>query len=368
MCGPAWPLCLLLGFVQLAVSRTLGAVIPSTPVTVEAGQPVNLSCALITSVGDTIHQVRWLNKHKQTVLAYEPRSPAHISLQDPNIHLQFSHRGASHIAVNSVRLEDEGCFHCIFDVYPRGQQEGKTCITVTGKVDHKGNMTATAGKPTTLSCSYTLPEKVLQVLWRKTTVQGEKKTMASYFKYGHQSTDDMFLNRVTLNKNVGDSQLTIQEVEMADEACYTCEFHTYPDGTRSAMTCLSVFVLPKPEVSYVTLPKGVIEANCSAQSKPLAQIEWDMGGDNRTLGPPVFTSYNLSDGTTVATSSVLLKAGALSDVKCVVHHRGLDKPLSVPLTNVSPAMVVLMVVSAVVAVLLLCLCGCLCKCFLCNDD
>lgn len=367
MCGPTFPLCLL-SFVVLAVSRTFGVVTSPTTVTVEVGQPLNLSCALTTFAGDTIHQVRWLDPHRQTVLAYEPRSPAHISLQDPNVQLQTSHRGTSHITIRTVRPEDEGCFRCVFDVYPRGQQEGKTCITVTGKVDHKGNQTAIAGKLTTLSCLYTLPGKVHQVLWRKITEQGERTTMASYSKYGHQSIDDMFLNRVTLSKNVGDSQLTIQEVKMADEACYTCEFHTYPDGTRSAMACLSVYVLPKPEVSYVTLPTGAIEANCSAQSKPSAQITWDLGGDNRTLGPPVSSSFNQSDGTTAVTSTVLLKAGVLGDVRCIVHHRGLDKPLSVPLTNVSPAMVVLLVVSSVVAVLLLVLCGCLCKCFICNDD
>uniref|UniRef100_A0A8C6UP03 Zgc:172122 n=1 Tax=Neogobius melanostomus TaxID=47308 RepID=A0A8C6UP03_9GOBI len=369
MCGPAWPLCLLLlGFVLSAVSRTSGVVITPLAPTVEVGQPLNFSCALTTSAGDTIHQVRWLNPHKQTVLAYVPRLPAHISVQDPNVQLQSSHRGISDITIKTVRPEDEGCFHCIFDIYPKGQQEGKACITVTGKVDHKGNKTAIAGKPTTLSCLYTLPEKVHQVLWRKTTERGERTTVGSYSKYGHQSIGDTFLNRVTLNKDMGDSQLTIQEVKMEDEACYTCEFHTYPDGTRSAVVCLSVYVLPKPDVSYVTLPTGVIEANCSAQSKPSAQITWDVGGDNRTLGPPVFSSHNQSDGTTTVTSTVLLRAGALSDVQCIVHHSALDKPLSVPLTNVSPATVVLLVVSSVVAVLLLCLCGCLCKCFVCTDD
>lgn len=368
MCGPAWPLSLLLGSILLAVSRTFGVVITPSAPTVEVGQSLNLSCSFTASAGDTIHQVRWLNKHKHTLLAYEPHSSARISHQDPNVRLQASHRGASHITIIAVRPDDEGCFHCIFDVYPRGQQDGQTCITVTGKVEHGGNTTAVAGKPTTLSCSYTLPEKVQQVLWRKTTEQGARATMASYSKQGHQSIADMFLKRVTLSKNVGDSQLTIQEVKVEDEACYSCEFHTYPDGTRSAITCLSVFVLPKLEVNYVTLPTGVTEANCSAVSRPSAQIMWTLGGDNRTLGPPVLSSFSHSDGTTAVTSTVLLKAGTLSDVMCVVDHRGLDKPLSVPLTNVSPAMVVLLVVASVVAVLLLCLCGWLCKCFVCNDD
>lgn len=369
MCGPARPLRLLLGSVLLAVSRAIGVVVLSSAPTVEVGQPLNLTCTVTALPGDTIHQIRWLHEHKQTLLAYEPRSPPRISHQDPNVQLQPSDKlSSSFITVVAVRPEDEGCFQCIFDIYPRGQQEGQTCVTVTGKVEHRGNTTAVAGRPTTLSCSYTLPQKVQQVLWRRTMEQGDRATVASYTRSGLQSIGDMFLNRVTLSKNVGDSQLTIHEVKMEDEACYSCEFHTYPDGTRSARACLSVFVLPKPEVNYVTLPTGVIEANCSALSKPSAQIMWAIDGDNRTLGPPVFSFYNHSDGTTTVTSTVLLKEGALNDVMCMVDHRGLDKPLSVPLTNVSPAMVVLLVVAGVVAVLLLCLCGCLCKCFVCNDD
>lgn len=366
MCGPAWPLALLLGSALLAASRTFGVVIVPSALTVEVGQSLNLSCSFSTSPGDTIHQVRWLNRHKLPLLIYKP--PARISLLDQNVRLQASPRGTSNISIITVRPIDEGCFYCVFDVYPRGQQEGRACISVIGKVEHGGNTTAVAGKPSALSCSYTMPKKVQQVLWRRTTGQGEWATLASYTRYGRLSVSEAFLKRVTLSKDVGDSRLTIEEVKPEDEACYSCEFHTYPDGTRSAVTCLSVFVLPKPEVNYVTLPTGVIEANCSAVSRPSAQIVWSFGGDNRTLGPPALSYINHSDGTTTVTSSVVLKAGALGDVMCVVDHGGLDKPLSVPLTSVSPAMVVLLVVAAVVAVLLLCLCGCLCKCFVCNDD
>lgn len=368
MCETTQSLCLLLGFVLSAVSRTLGVVIAPDTVTVQVGQSLNLSCALTAVAGDTIHQIRWLNIQRQTALAYEPRDPPRISVQDPNVLLLPSAAGTSRITIKTVRPEDEGCFICIFDVYPRGQQEGKACVTVTGKVNHDSEKTAIAGKPTKLSCLYTLPQKVHQVLWTKTTGRGETTTVASYTKYGHQRIDEAFSSRVTMNKNVGDSQLTIEEVKLADEGCYTCEFHTYPDGAKSAVACLTVDVLPKPKVNYVTLQTGITEANCSAQSKPPSQVTWDIEGVNRTLGPPVLSFYNHSDGTTTVTSTVLLKHGYLSDVKCVVRHRGLDEPLPVSLTNVNPAMVVLVVVSCVVTVLLLCLCGCLCKCFVCNDD
>lgn len=94
-------------------------------------------------------------------------------------------------------------------------------------------------------------------------------------------------------------------------------------------------MLPKPEVSHVTTSPGVTEANCTSQSRPAAEITWDVGDDNRTLGPPVSSTYVQGDGTTVVTSTLLFQSALLSDmsVKCIVHHQGLEKPLTVSLNT-----------------------------------
>lgn len=83
----------------------------------------------------------------------------------------------------------------------------------------------------------------------------------------------------------------------------------------------------------MTVSSGVMEANCTAQSRPAAEITWDMGGDNRTLGPPILSSYDQGDGTTVVTSTLLLPSVLLSElsIKCVVHHQGVPRPLTVTL-------------------------------------
>lgn len=156
-------------------------------------------------------------------------------------------------------------------------------------------------------------------------------------------------------------------------------------------------VLPKPEVIYVTSASGETEANCTARSRPAADITWDVGGDNRTLGPPVTSADSQGDGTTIVRSTLLFHSGLLKDVsvKCIIHHQGLRQPLTVPLntngeniatphvTNcwprrlvfifnlsicatVGPATVILLSVCGVVAVLFLCLCICFCKCFVCT--
>lgn len=105
----------------------------------------------------------------------------------------------------------------------------------------EGNKTAMSGQTATLSCWYSLPERVLQVLWRKTAEQGDTTTVTTYAKGGHQTITDQFMGRVSLSRSLDDTQLTIQQVRTEDEACYTCEFHTYPDGTKSGTACLSVY-------------------------------------------------------------------------------------------------------------------------------
>lgn len=82
-------------------------------------------------------------------------------------------------------------------------------------------------------------------------------------------------------------------------------------------------------------PSGVTEANCTAQSRPAAEITWDVGGDNRTFGLPITSTDEQGDGTTVVTSTLLFHSGLLDDVsvKCVVHHQGLKKPLTVSLNT-----------------------------------
>lgn len=83
----------------------------------------------------------------------------------------------------------------------------------------------------------------------------------------------------------------------------------------------------------MTSASGETEANCTARSRPPANITWDVGGDNRTLGPPVTSTDSQGDGTTIVTSTLLFHSSLLKDVsvKCIVHHPGLREPLSVPL-------------------------------------
>uniref|UniRef100_A0A3Q3WVQ8 Ig-like domain-containing protein n=1 Tax=Mola mola TaxID=94237 RepID=A0A3Q3WVQ8_MOLML len=354
----------------MAVSTTQEKVTAPASLNAVVGHPLLLGCNITTSPGNIVSQVRWHSWHNKILIAYKQSVQVRISHQDPNVQLTASLNNASYITIKKVEPDHEGCYRCVFDIFPDGMREGKTCVSVSGKIHLEGNRTAVSGRLANLSCWYNLPERVHQVLWRKTAEQGDTTTVASCTKDGHQSITEPFVGRVGLSRNMSVTQLTVRSVRTEDEGCYTCEFHTYPDGMKKATTCLSVYVLPKTDVTHVTSPSGVTEVNCTAQSRPAAEITWKVEGDNRTLGPPVLSVYEQGDGTTIVTSMLLFQSGLLSDrsVKCIVHHLGLTEPLTMSLDpDAGPAWVIVLSVCGVAAVLLLCLCVCLCKCFICAN-
>ncbi|XP_038130426.1 OX-2 membrane glycoprotein-like [Cyprinodon tularosa] len=369
MCGPGLPLCLL--WIIGATTQVSAKVAAPASLTAEAGRPVLLYCNITTRQGESVRQVRWLNNQSALLLAYSLSPSLRVSHRGANVELAAADHGSSSISIKKVGSDDGGCYRCIFDVFPTGMQESSTCVNITAKVHLEGNKTAVSGKPVSLSCSYSLSDRVHQVMWKKTPEQGDT-TMVAWNTKANQGIREEFKGRVRLTRTLGESTLTLAKVRTEDEACYSCEFHTFPDGTRKATTCLSVYVLPKPEVTHVTTSSGITEANCTAQSRPPANIVWDAGSDNRTLGPPIISSYEQGDGTTIVTSTLLFQSAVTSgrSVRCIVQHQGLDKALTLSLQTdaMNPTTIILISVCGVAAVLLLCLCVCLCKCFICTDD
>lgn len=111
----------------------------------------------------------------------------------------------------------------------------------TASVISEGNKTAVGGKQASLVCRYGLPEKVKQVLWKKIVNKAESREVASFAKQSDPVIEEEFVDHASLSPSLSDTQLTLWPVRVEDEACYTCEFHTYPDGTKSAISCLTIF-------------------------------------------------------------------------------------------------------------------------------
>lgn len=113
-------------------SLRTGEVRAAPTVTVEVAQPLLLSCNVAIATDHIIRQVRWYDQHDTLLLAYEQNNPVAISYQDPGVHLSPSPNNSSHITIKKVRPDDEGCYRCVFDVFPMGRQEAVTCVSVTG--------------------------------------------------------------------------------------------------------------------------------------------------------------------------------------------------------------------------------------------
>ncbi|XP_010898510.2 OX-2 membrane glycoprotein isoform X1 [Esox lucius] len=362
--------CLQLCVSLLVAARLQGKVTAPERQEAAVELPFTLSCMVSKGRGDSLRRVRWLDVKNQTLLTYLPDQKDSVSGQQ-HVELASSPKDSSAITIRRVSFRDEGCYTCIFDLYPSGSQEGRTCLTVTSRVTAEGNKTAVSGKAVALSCSYGLPEKVHQVLWRHTADRGESSPVASYAKRSDPMIEPPYQERVWLTHSLSTSQLSIRPVSVQDEGCYTCEYNTYPEGLKSATVCLAVFVLPKPQVSYKNTSPGVIEANCTAVSRPPAEIVWNVERDNRTMGPPVTSQLQQGDGTTLVISTLTVQSGLLKDVsvKCLVHHKGLESPIAVSMnTKIGTALAILISVTTVASLLVIGLCFCLWKCFLRKDE
>ncbi|XP_046903526.1 OX-2 membrane glycoprotein isoform X3 [Hypomesus transpacificus] len=370
MCEADLKRCLQLCMSLLLVARLQGRVVAPPQLEAPVEQPFTLTCSVSGVRGDAVRQVRWLDVKNQTLLSHQPGQVDSVSGQQ-HVQLARSTKDSSAITIRRVGFRDEGCYTCIFDLHPVGSEEGRTCLTVTSRLTSEGNKTAVSGKQASLSCSYGLPEKVQQVLWKRTVEQGDSGEIASYAKRSDPMIEPPFQGRVWLSASLSNSQLTLQPVSTQDEGCYTCQYHTYPEGTKTATSCLSVYVLPKPHVSYKTVSPGVIEANCTSQSRPPAEIVWNVERDNRTIGPPVTSQLAQGDGTTLVISTLTVRTGLLKDVsiKCLVHHKGLESPIAVSMnTKIGTALTILISVTTVAALLVMSLCFCLWKCFLRKED
>ncbi|XP_026867645.2 uncharacterized protein zgc:113337 isoform X2 [Electrophorus electricus] len=344
------PKCLQLCITLVIVSKIHGRVQAPGRVEAVVDLPFTLTCMLQKAKGESVKQVRWLDMKNETLISYVPGQQASVSGQQ-HVELGSAARDASNVLIKRVSHRDEGCYTCIFDVYPSGSKEGKTCLIVTASVTHDGNKTIVSGKEASLSCRYGLPEKVLQILWKRTRQPGISQDVASYAKRGDPMIEESFADHARLTRSLSDSQLTLWSVRTEDEACYT--------------------FLPKPQVSYKTTSPGVVEANCTAMARPKAEIVWNVEGDNRTLGPPTTVATVQDDGTTLVISTLKMYISLLKDVsvKCLVHHKGLESAIAVSMnTKIGTALAILISVTAVAFLLVLCMCVCLWKCILRKNE
>lgn len=100
-------------------------------------------------------------------------------------------------------------------------------------------------------------------------------------------------------------------------------------------TCVVFTVLPRPEVSYATTEKGVIQANCTAVSRPPAELVWNVEGHNCTLAPSETSVYLQGDGTALVVTTIQFQSRLLDEeqITCTAIHPGLEKGIPVTVNS-----------------------------------
>ncbi|XP_043556717.1 nectin-1-like isoform X1 [Chiloscyllium plagiosum] len=104
-------------------------------ITAVLGGNVTFSC---TSYSKDIQQVTWQKLNGQS----EDNIATFSETNGGNFSVPFSGRAVfkptkvqvSTIILSGVRLEDEGCYHCIFNTTRTGQNIGKTCLTLRAHI------------------------------------------------------------------------------------------------------------------------------------------------------------------------------------------------------------------------------------------
>ncbi|XP_004873196.1 nectin-2 isoform X3 [Heterocephalus glaber] len=136
--------------------------------------------------------------------------------------------------------------------------------------------------------------------------------------------------------NLYDATLAIHDLRLEDEGNYTCEFATFPKGTRSGVTWLRVIAQPqsRAEAQEVTLSLDPVPvARCvSMGGRPPARITWisALEGEARDSQEP-----GPQPGTVTVTSRyTMVPLGRTDGVKitCKVEHESFQEPVLLPVT------------------------------------
>lgn len=98
-----------------------------------------MGCNITMETGEVLKQVLWLDMTNTTLLHYQPGKPERATkVEGVELTAEVSGQDAhaSIITISKAGPANEGCYQCLFDVYPAGQQKGRTCVSLMGGVNH----------------------------------------------------------------------------------------------------------------------------------------------------------------------------------------------------------------------------------------
>ncbi|NXS44106.1 OX2G protein, partial [Balaeniceps rex] len=129
------------------------------------------------------------------------------------------------------------------------------------------------GDNVTLGCALTEPKDVVQVTWQKDS-EKSPNNIATYSNTKVLKIHEPYRDRMNFTSLVlNETSITFWDTRMDDSGCYMCLFNTFPSGSFSGRTCLSVFGL-NASVHY-NISEGRLIAVCNAVGFPEPTITWN---------------------------------------------------------------------------------------------
>ncbi|NWU86801.1 OX2G protein, partial [Onychorhynchus coronatus] len=204
-----------------------------------------------------------------------------------------------------------------------------------------------------LSCALTEPMDVVQVTWQKGSEKSHKN-IATYSKLKglkiHKSYQDR-MNFTSLQLN--ETSITFWDATMDDSGCYLCLFNTFPSGSISGRTCLSVFGL-NASVHY-NISEGHLTAVCSAVGFPEPTITWN----NLFDSAPTEEVVSHTNGVVSITSTLHVynpQRIRARDLICRVNNTNETKELPVKIMGEEGPSLLWLVIIAVIVIVVVVVC------------
>ncbi|XP_078264803.1 nectin 1b-like [Rhinoraja longicauda] len=150
-----------------------------------------------------------------------------------------SNQQESTLVLSGVKLEDEGCYQCVFTTFPTGSNIGKTCLTVLEKQSDEipKNKTTFTNATVNFTCTTQL-KNIHQVTWQKLNGQSEENIMKLNAKL---ITIELRNDRVAfIERSKHRYTFKLSAVKPEDEGCYQCVFNTSTIRSITGKTCLTV--------------------------------------------------------------------------------------------------------------------------------
>ncbi|XP_029433992.1 OX-2 membrane glycoprotein-like isoform X2 [Rhinatrema bivittatum] len=293
---------LIFWVISVALCSTQGDVLTEEKRMEKLGSSVTLKCALQKHY--EVVQVTWQKRtgtDQENLATYSSAKGANVmKAYQEHLNVTLLRLNETAITLWRTSILDEGCYLCIFNIYPSGSIQGTTCLFLHGDILTEEKKVVKLGEAASLKCTLQKYYDVLQVTWQKTgKVPENLATYTSAKGATVMSAHQDHMNFTLLGLN--ETAITLWRTRIQDEGCYVCIFNTFPSGSIQGKTCLFIYEQLWGSLQY-TVSHGQLNAICVATGWPAPMLSWP----RMEKSPGNTSKVENANGTVTVTSWVFL--------------------------------------------------------------